>query len=121
MYSGHGCAGERHKALYSSTSSAPWLAILQQTSDMTTDQKQAPKKPRYFERPDPGERPLTFLETVTIVLASHLGVRTRKQREEDFRRANGLHLFIVGVIYFVLIVAGLVLLANYIGAAVSAR
>lgn len=72
------------------------------------------KKPRYFERPDANERPLTFFETMVIVLSAHLGVRTRAQREEDFRRANGLHLFIAAVIYFVLVVSGLIALVSYI-------
>lgn len=69
---------------------------------------------RYFERPDDGERPLTLRETLVVVLATHLGVRTRARREEDFRRANGLHLFIAGVIYFALLVGLLVILVNYL-------
>jgi hypothetical protein len=80
-----------------------------------TDKPLAPrKKPRYFERPDKSERPLTFLETMLIVLSAHLGVRTRAQREQDFRRANGLHLFIAAIVYFALVISGLVLLVGYI-------
>lgn len=69
---------------------------------------------RYFERPEPGEKPLTLIETVVIVLATHLGVRSKEKRQEDFRRANGLHLFIAGVIYFALLMGGLVLLVTSI-------
>ena len=83
---------------------------------MTTDpeNQKEQSKPRYFERPDTGEKPLTLLETITIVLSTHLGVRNAKKREEDFRRANGLHLFIAGVLYFVIIIAGLIVLVNWI-------
>ena len=70
--------------------------------------------PRYFERPDPGEQKLTLIETIGIVLSTHLGVRTAKKREEDFRRANGLHLFIAGVFYFLVVVVGLIVLVNWI-------
>jgi hypothetical protein len=58
------------------------------------------KKRRYFERPDANEKPLTLLETFVIVLSSHIGVRTKEKLQEDFRRANGLHLFIVGIAFF---------------------
>lgn len=83
---------------------------------MTQDQenKTRSSQPRYFERPDPGEKPLSLLETIFIVLSTHLGVRTAKKREEDFRRANGLHLFIAGIFYFGLIVTGLIVLVNRI-------
>lgn len=70
--------------------------------------------PRYFERPAAEERPHTLLETLGIVLSTHLGVRSSAKREEDFRRANGLHLFIAGIVYFALVVAGLVALVIYI-------
>ena len=73
--------------------------------------EQAPPR-RYFARPDAGEKPLSLREIMVIVLATHLGVRTRKQREEDFRRAHGLHLFIAGVFYFVIIIAGLIVLVR---------
>lgn len=70
--------------------------------------------PRYFERPDAAERPHTLLETFGIILSTHLGVRSSAKREEDFRRANGLHLFIAGVVYFALIIAGLIALVIYV-------
>jgi len=73
------------------------------------------KKPRYFERPDEDQEPLGFWQTLVIVMSSHLGVRPREKRLEDFRRANGLHVFIAAIIYFVAILVLLVLLVNYIG------
>jgi hypothetical protein len=72
------------------------------------------KKPRYFERPDENEKPLSFLQTLVIVLSTHLGVRPKEKRDEDFRRANGLTVFIAGVIYFVVILIAMVFLVNYI-------
>jgi hypothetical protein len=72
------------------------------------------KKPRYFERPDPNEKPLSFWETLVVVLSSHLGVRSSEKREEDFRRANGLHLFVAGAVYFVLLIIGLVVLVQFV-------
>ena len=73
-----------------------------------------PERPRYFARPDQGEQPLTLLETLVIVLSTHLGVRPKAKRQEDFRRANGLYLFIAGVVYFALLVVGLILLVRYL-------
>lgn len=73
-----------------------------------------PERPRYFERPDRGEQPLSLWETLVIVLSTHLGVRPKVKRQEDFRRANGLYLFVAGVIYFALLVAGLILLVRYL-------
>ena len=83
---------------------------------MTTDpeQQQDKSQPRYFERPDNREKPLSLLETIVIVLSTHLGVRNAKKREEDFRRANGLHLFIAGVFYFVIIITGLIFFVNWV-------
>jgi hypothetical protein len=77
-------------------------------------QPEPPPKRRYFERPDPGEKPLSLMETMLIVVSSHLGVRTKEKLQDDFRRANGLHLFIAGAIYFALIIAGLIALVIYI-------
>ena len=81
---------------------------------MNQPERNSKKKPRYFERPDPKEKPLTFFETLIVVLSSHLGVRSSAKRQEDFRRANGLHLFIVGVVYFVLLIIGLIVLIRFI-------
>ena len=80
---------------------------------MSSSQKK-PAKPRYFERPDEDEKPLNLWQTMLIVFSSHLGVRPREQRDEDFRRANGLHVFIAAIIYFVIILVLLVVLVNYI-------
>lgn len=71
-------------------------------------------KPRYFERPHEDEKPLNLWQTLLIVLSSHLGVRPKEKRDEDFRRANGLHVFIAAVVYFVVILVLLVMLVNYI-------
>lgn len=61
-------------------------------------------------------KPLTLRETLSIIIAGHLGVRKRAQRVEDFHRANGLHIFIAAAIYFALIVCGIVLLVRHISA-----
>lgn len=77
----------------------------------------AENKPRYFERPDEHEKPLSFFEILIIIVSTHLGVRPKAKREEDFRRANGLHLFIAGAIYFALLIAALIFLVRYITSA----
>lgn len=73
------------------------------------------KKPRYFERPENDEKPMGFWRVLIVVMSSHLGVRPRAKREEDFRRANGLHIFIAGVIYFVAILVALIIFVRSIG------
>lgn len=55
-----------------------------------------------------------FWKTVLIVVSGHLGVRRSAQRKQDFEQANGLYVFAIAVIYFVLINAGLIVLVNYI-------
>lgn len=72
------------------------------------------KKPRYFERPDDDENPMSFWQIMIVVMSSHLGVRPRARREEDFRRANGLHIFIAGIIYFISILTGLIFIVRMI-------
>lgn len=72
------------------------------------------KKPRYFGRPESDEKPLSFWESLVIVLSSHLGVRSTEKRQEDFRRANGLHLFIAGVVYFAAVIIGLITLVRFV-------
>lgn len=67
---------------------------------------------RYFERPDSNEKPLGFLRLMVILMASHIGVRSKANREEDFRRANGLHVFVAAVIYFLLVIGVLILIVN---------
>jgi hypothetical protein len=82
------------------------------TGMMSQPEPHPKKKPRYFERPDPDTPPLSLFETVTIVLSSHLGVRSAEKRQSDFRRANGLHVFIAGITYFLLVILGLILLVR---------
>ncbi len=55
-----------------------------------------------------------FLKTVLIVLCGHLGVRTTEQRKADFARANGVHVFAVAVMYFLLVNIALIVLVNVI-------
>ena len=55
-----------------------------------------------------------FWKTVLIVLCGHLGVRNTEQRKADFERANGVHVFIVAVMYFLLVIIALIVLVNYI-------
>jgi hypothetical protein len=69
---------------------------------------------QWFGRPDPGETPLGFWRLVIITLSGHIGVRPRAKRHEDFRRANGLHVFITAIAYFALVVAALIALTNFI-------
>ena len=73
---------------------------------MTEDsQQRSPKK-----RP----KAYGFWKTVLIVLCGHLGVRTTEQRKTDFERANGVHVFAVAVMYFLLVIIALIVLVNYI-------
>jgi Protein of unknown function (DUF2970) len=72
------------------------------------------RKVRQDEKDSDAKRSLSFQELITIVLSGHLGVRKREQRVNDFDRANGLHVFIVAVLYFALIVTGLIVLVSYI-------
>ncbi len=81
---------------------------------MNQPDRDSNKKPRYFVRPDANEKPLGFWETLVVVLSSHLGVRSSEKRQEDFRRANGLHVFIAGVVYFVLLIIGLIVLVQFV-------
>jgi Protein of unknown function (DUF2970) len=58
--------------------------------------------------------PLSLKELLVIILSGHLGVRKREQRVNDFGRANGLHVFLAAVLYFALIVTGLIVVVSYI-------
>ncbi len=58
----------------------------------------------------------SFWEVMKIVLAGHLGVRKRVNREDDFQRANGLQVFVAAAVYFIVIVVGLVFLVRYLTA-----
>ena len=55
-----------------------------------------------------------FWKTVLIVLCGHIGVRPSKNRQVDFERANGVHVFAVAVIYFLFVIFSLIILVNYI-------
>ena len=55
-----------------------------------------------------------FWKTVLVVVCGHLGVRTTEQRKIDFERANGVHVFAVAVLYFLLVIIALIGLVNYI-------
>jgi len=71
---------------------------------------------QWFGRPDPGEKPLGFWHLLIITLSGHIGVRSRAKRHEDFRRANGLHVFAAAIAYFLLVVVALILLTHRIAA-----
>jgi len=60
--------------------------------------------------------PYGFWKTFVIVLCGHLGVRPSHKRKEDFARANGVYVFVVALIYFLLVIVGLIVLVNYIAA-----
>lgn len=92
----------------------PWIAQQAHNLKAISTMPNSKKKPRYFERPDPNEKPLSFWESLVIVLSSHLGVRSAEKRQEDFRRANGLHLLIVGIVYFAAVIIGLIVLVRFI-------
>ncbi len=51
---------------------------------------------------------------MVILLSNHIGVRSRVSREEDYRRANGLHTSIPAVLYFFPVICFLILLVNWI-------
>lgn len=72
------------------------------------------KNERQVESNSEEKRPLTFRELITIVLSGHLGVRKREQRVNDFSRANGMHVFFAAVVYFALVVTGLIVLVSYV-------
>lgn len=58
--------------------------------------------------------PYGFWRTLVIVLSGHLGVRPSSKRKEDFARANGVYVFAVAVLYFVLVITALIVLVNFI-------
>lgn len=71
---------------------------------------------QWFGRPDPGETPLGFRHLLMITLSGHIGVRSQAKRHEDFRRANGLHVFMAAIVYCLLVVTALILLTHRIAA-----
>jgi len=58
--------------------------------------------------------PYGFWKTVVIVLCGHLGVRPSHKRQQDFERANGVYVFAVALLYFFLVIVGLIVLVNLI-------
>ncbi len=64
--------------------------------------------------PEPEPVPLSLKETFSILVAGHIGVRKAEQRAEDFKRANGLRIFVAAVLYFAIVVAGLIMLVTYL-------
>ena len=63
---------------------------------------------------EPASPPLSLKETLSILLAGHIGVRKAEQRAEDFRRASGLRVFIAAALYFAVIVVGLIVFVRYV-------
>jgi hypothetical protein len=63
---------------------------------------------------DVEQQPLSPLETLSIVMAGHIGVRKAAQREEDFNRAHGLRIFFAAATYFALIVLALIVLVRWL-------
>ena len=55
-----------------------------------------------------------FWRTAVIVFCGHLGVRPSHKREQDFARANGVMVFAVALLYFAIVIVGLIVLVNYI-------
>ncbi len=62
----------------------------------------------------PHKRPLSIRETLSILVAGHIGVRKAAQRKEDFSRAKGANIFFAAVAYFSVIVFFLVMLVRFI-------
>ncbi len=73
------------------------------------------KAPEHHD-PDeaPENRPLSIRETLSIIVAGHIGVRKAAQRKEDFGRARGINIFVAAVAYFSVIVFILIQLVRYI-------
>lgn len=60
------------------------------------------------------KQPLSLKELAIIVVSGHLGVRKREHRVTDFARANGFHVFLGAALYFMLLIAALIVLVIYI-------
>jgi hypothetical protein len=80
---------------------------------ISADKLQPVRSEENSDAPEP-TKPLSFREVMVILVSGHIGVRKHAQRAEDFRRANGLHLFIAAIIYFSIIVFGIVMLVRYV-------
>lgn len=63
---------------------------------------------------DTGTEQLTFIEVMFSVLASAFGVQSSKNRKRDFARGNPIHFIIVGILFTVMFVVGMIMLVNTI-------
>ncbi|MFA5496440.1 MAG: DUF2970 domain-containing protein [Porticoccaceae bacterium] len=73
------------------------------------------EKQRDDNQAETGLEPYGFWRTLVIVLSGHLGVRPSHKRREDFQRARGPYVFAVALLYFALVICGLIVLVNIIG------
>ena len=65
-------------------------------------------------QPEVDKPRLTLLSLIGSVILGALGVQTTERRERDFQQGNGWHFFIGGVIFFICVVVGLIMLVNHI-------
>lgn len=56
--------------------------------------------------------PMTLMEVVGSVIAAAFGVQSKANKERDFRQGKPIHFIIVGVVFTVLFLAGLITLVN---------
>lgn len=63
---------------------------------------------------DTSTEQLTFIEVMFSVLASAFGVQSSKNRKRDFARGNPIHFIIVGILFTVVFVVGMIMLVNTI-------
>src|SRR5690606_32879949 len=93
-----------------------YSVALQRCSQADTMPHQRPPDVASDETPSPTTpaAPYGFWRTVVIVLCGHLGVRPAHKRREVFQRARGPYVFAVAVLYFALVIAGLIVLVNLI-------
>jgi len=57
---------------------------------------------------------MSFLRTMRAVAWAFLGVRKRSGLEGDMQRLNPLQVFLVALVFVALLVAGLIVLVNWI-------
>ena len=91
--------------------SAPYIRLLSFTLQFAKKGTHLADKPS-LKKEQP--KAYGFWKTVLIVLCGHIGVRPSKNRQVDFECANGVHVFAVAVIYFLLVIFSLIMLVNYI-------
>ena len=79
-------------------------------------------KDQYHEQEkgnDQPQKPLGFFTIVGSVLSVFLGVQSSARRERDFKQGNFKYYFVGGVIYGILLLAGLICLVQYIAGSVQ--